>query len=70
MTPVFEPVPKGVEVCRRVQGQKQVVILINHTQEKQHITFSHPMKMLLKDGKGPSLDLPAYGVEVLVSDEQ
>ena len=65
VTPVLGPVPEGVEVCRRAGGNSQVFILINHTQEKQHITLPHSMKMLLERGEAAAVDLPAYGVVVL-----
>lgn len=67
--PVFGPVPDGVEVCRRTGGNKQVFILINHTQESRHVTLPHPMKLLLEGGEGSALDLPAYGVTVLADNQ-
>jgi beta-galactosidase len=65
VTPVFGPVPDGVEVCRRVGSNKRVFILINYTQEQRHVTLPRRMKMLLQGAEGSALDLPPYGVEVL-----
>jgi len=33
VTPVFGPVPEGVEVSRRVGPGKQVFVIINYSQE-------------------------------------
>lgn len=66
VTLVFGPVPEGVEVCRRTGGSKQVFILINHTQQSRHVTLPRLMKLLLEGGEGSAVDLPAYGVSVLV----
>jgi beta-galactosidase len=70
VVPVFGPIPEGVEACRRVQGSRQVFVLINHTKEMRHVTLPRRMKMLLEDRGGSSVDLPAYGVEVVVPDGQ
>jgi beta-galactosidase len=66
VTPVFGPVPDGVEVCRRIGGGRQVFIMINHTQEIQHVTLPRPMTMVLENGQVSRVDLPAYGVSVLL----
>ena len=39
VTPLFGPVPDGVEVCRRVGSNKQVFIRINHTQKQRHLNL-------------------------------
>ena len=69
VTPVFGPVPDGVEVCRRTGDRKQVFILINHTQESRHVTLPRPMKMVLEEGEGSAVELPPYGVSVLADNE-
>jgi len=69
VTPVFGIVPDGVEVCRRIGGGKQVFILINHTQERQHATLPRPMKLVLEEGEVSAVDLPASGVSVLVENQ-
>ena len=61
----FGPVPDGVEVCRRSTGGKRVFVLINFAPEKRSVKLPHPMKFLLSDGRGDTLELPQYGVEVL-----
>ena len=67
--PFLDGVQDGVEVCRRVGGGKQVFILINHTQEKRQVRLPRPMKLLLEEGKVSAVDLPAYGVSVLVDND-
>jgi len=66
VVPVLGPVPDGVEVCRRVGEGKQVFILINHTQEKRRVTLPRSMKFLLEGKEADTLELAAYGVEVLL----
>jgi len=65
VTPVFGPVPDGVEVSRRHGEGKDVFILINFAKDSGHFALPRPMKFLLSGQQGSSLDLPAYGVEVL-----
>jgi beta-galactosidase len=66
VTPVFGPVPDGVEVCRRIGSNRQVFIVLNHTEEVRHVTLPHPMKQLLEGGEASTIDLPAYSVAVLL----
>jgi len=69
VTPVFGPVPEGVEVCRRIGGGRQVFIMINHTEEIQHVPLPRPMTLVLENGQVSQVDLPAYGVSVLLENE-
>jgi beta-galactosidase len=65
--PVFGPVPDGVEVCRRERDGKNVFVLVNFLRKPQTVTLPRAMKaMLLGSGDVTTVDLPAYGVEVLV----
>lgn len=64
--PIFGPVPDGVEVSRRMGDGKQVFILINFANETRHVTVPGPMKALLSAQQSNTVDLPRYGVEVLV----
>jgi beta-galactosidase len=66
VTPVFGPIPDGVEVTRRVGDGKQVFILINYAQEHREVTLPRPMKALLAKREAEKVDLPPYGVEILV----
>ena len=66
VTPVFGPVPEGVEVSRRTGGGTQVFILINYAQENRRVTLPHPMRLLLENKRGDAVDLPRYGVAVLL----
>ncbi len=64
VTPVFGPVPDGVEVSRRVSAGKQIFILINFAQENRRVALPRSMKLLL-DGKwADSVDLTPYGVAI------
>ena len=67
--PVFGPIPEGVEVCRRVGPGKQIFILINFAQESRHVTLPHPMRLLFEDKDNIAIDLPAYGVAVLLDSQ-
>jgi len=59
-------VPEGVEVSRRTGPAGPVFILINFTRAAQHVDLHHTMKSLLGQKQVSALDLPAYGVELLV----
>jgi beta-galactosidase len=67
VTPVFGPVPDGVEVSRRAGNGKQVYVLINFAPEARTVQLPRPMKRLL--GQGDSIVLPTYGVEVLAENQ-
>ena len=64
VTPVFGPLPDGVEVSRRVGPGKQVFVLINYAQEARRVTLPHSMKLVLDGKQGNVVDLPPYGVAV------
>ncbi len=65
--PILAGVPEGVEVCQRSNGEKTVLILINHTTMSQRVSLGTSMTDLLREGSGrvDSVDLPKYGVAVL-----
>jgi beta-galactosidase len=63
--PVLPNTPAGIEVCERSNGEKSVLILINHTTANQHVVLSGSLTDLLNSGKVKSVDLPKYGVAVL-----
>ncbi|MGA8149696.1 MAG: beta-galactosidase [Terriglobales bacterium] len=65
VVPALGTVPDGVEVSRRSAGGRQVFVLVNFTPEKKSIKLPRPMKFLLSDAQGDTLDLPQYGVAVL-----
>jgi len=64
VTPVFGPVPDGVEVSRRVGPGKQVFVLINYSQENRRVHLPRSMKLVLDGKQGDAVDLPPYGVAV------
>jgi beta-galactosidase len=65
---VLNDVPEGVEVCRRLSKNKQVLILINHTAQRQSIPLAHPMRELLKNTDATAaLVLEPSDVAVLVN---
>jgi beta-galactosidase len=66
VTPVFGPVPDGVEVSRRIGEGKQVFILVNYADANRHIVFPRAMRSLLEDKSATSAELPQYGVAVLL----
>jgi beta-galactosidase len=66
--PAFGAVPDGIEISRRMGGGKQIFILVNYTAENRHVTFPRSMKLLLEDKRGDAVDLPSYGVAVLLDD--
>jgi len=64
VTPVFGPVPEGVEVSRRVGPNKQVFAFVNYAQENRRVTLPRAMKLVLDGQQQTSIDLPPYGVAV------
>jgi beta-galactosidase len=69
--PIIPDVPRGVEVCRRVAGDKQVLIIINHTTEPQPLTLPSAMRELLKGAAaGTSVTLAPSDVAVFVAGDK
>jgi len=64
--PIFGPEPDGVEVSRREGGGKSVFIVINFKEETQHVALPREMKSLMTGADLSSVELQAYGVEVLI----
>ena len=64
--PVLGPVPDGVEVSRRVGPGKQVYVLVNYAPDTRTVKLPRTMKLVLAGRQADSVDLPQYGVEVLV----
>ena len=64
ITPVFGPVPEGVEVSRRLGLGKQVFVFVNYADENRHVAFPHSMKLILDGKQADSVDLPPYAVAV------
>jgi len=64
VTPVFGPVPDGVEVSRRVAPGKQVFILINYAPEARRVALPRSMKLVLDGKPADAVELPPYGVAV------
>jgi beta-galactosidase len=69
VTPAFGPVPRGIDVSRRVGDGKQIFVVVNFNQETQSTTLPHSMKALLSGGEETSLTLPPYGVEVFLDNQ-
>jgi beta-galactosidase len=65
ITPVFGPVPDGIEASRRVGPGGSVFVLINFSSENRTVTLPHSMRSLLDARDATSVDLPRYGVAVL-----
>ena len=67
VVPVLGPVPGGIEVCRRVGTNGTIFVLINFDPTTQHVALPHAMKALLGgEGEVSAVDLPQYGVAVLI----
>ena len=66
VTPIFGPLPQGVEVCRRTGAGKQVYIFINFSPESRQVTLPHAMRSLIDDKQKDRLEVGQYGVDVLV----
>jgi hypothetical protein len=70
----FPAVPAGVEVCRRVDANRTVFVLINHGSAGHgsvaaHVALPSTMSDILHDGRNVmSIDLEPQGVAVLVPD--
>jgi beta-galactosidase GanA len=64
--PASISVPEGVEVSRRSGDAGDVFVLINYTRVSQRVALPHSMQLLLAQKRAEAVDLPAYGVEVLV----
>lgn len=64
--PIVASVPAGVEVCQRSNGQKSILILINHNTENEHLNLPGSMRDLIGSGGSVrAVDLPKFGVAVL-----
>jgi beta-galactosidase len=64
--PAFGPVPDGFEVNRRVGKDGSVFVLINFKKEKQNVTLPRVMRSLLDQKDASTVELPQYGVAVLL----
>jgi beta-galactosidase len=68
LSPDVFAVPEGVEVYRRVAGDRSVFIVENLSRAAQTIMLPREMKDALSDQMVHSLKLPVYGVAVLASE--
>ena len=66
VTPAFGPVPDDIYISRREGQGKTLFVVINFSRALQHVALPHAMQALLAGHEESSLDLPAYGVEVLL----
>jgi len=66
VAPAFGEVPDGIEVSRRESGNARVFVLINFKAEKQTVNLPRPMRSLLEKRDTSQVELPQYGVAVLV----
>lgn len=64
--PAFGAVPEGVEVCRRVGSDRQLFIVLNHTDHSVKVSLPRAMKSVLQENREVTeVELPVQGVEVL-----
>jgi len=68
LSPDVFAVPEGVEVYRRVAGDRSVFIVDNLSHAAQTILLPSEMKDALNDRMVHSVELPVYGVAVLASE--
>ena len=67
----FPAVPASVEVCRRVDADHAVFVLMNHGTAQAHVALPSTMSDVLHDGRRvTSVDLEPQGVVVLTTDER
>jgi beta-galactosidase len=66
VTPVFGPVPDGIEASRRVGPDGTVFVLINFDTQTQTVPLPHPMTSLLDHREVSQIDIPRYGVALLL----
>jgi beta-galactosidase len=66
VSPVLGAVPDGVDVSLRDGAGKKIFVLVNFNRETRHVALPHSMKALLGGADQSSVDLAAYGVEVLL----
>ena len=66
----FPATPAGVEVCRRVDANRAVFILINHSAVAAHVALPGAMSDVLHDHRNVTgVDLSPQSVAVLAADE-
>jgi beta-galactosidase len=66
ITAAFGPVPDGIEASQRVGPDGSVFVLINFNAQGQHVALPRAMKSLLDQRDVTQVDLPHYGVAVLL----
>jgi len=59
--------PAGVDISRRIAGNREVYITVNSTSEAKVVELSRPMKLSFAQAEASRIELPAYGVEILTS---
>jgi beta-galactosidase len=65
----FPEVPGGVEVCRRVDANHTIYVLINHGSAAAHVALPSAMSDVFNDNhRATSVDLEPRGVAVLTAD--
>ena len=64
VTPVFGPLPDGVEVSRRSGDGKQVYVFVNFAPQERQVVLPRSMKLLLSGKEATGIQLLPDGVEV------
>jgi beta-galactosidase len=64
-TPLFQLLPTNVELCRRTAANREILILINHSNEPTTVTPLTPVHDILNNTTPTTINLPAQGVAVL-----
>jgi beta-galactosidase len=69
VTPVFGPVPDGVEVSRRIGPGRRVFVFVNYAQENRRVAVPASLQVVLGNKQSDSIELPPYGVAVAVENQ-
>ena len=65
--PMVASMPLGIDFSRRTGNGREVFIAINTTREPKRFAMPRAMKLLLQERTSATVELPAYGVEILTA---
>ena len=65
LRPLFQPLPANIELCRRTAANREILILINHSNDLTTATPLVPVHDILNNTTPTTINLPPQGVAVL-----
>ncbi len=65
LRPLFQPLPSNIELCRRIRANREILILINHSNDPTTATPLVPVHDILNNTTPTTINLSAQGVTVL-----